>query len=104
MVYSPRESGARGGGGKAMTQYAVNLIAMLNASKQIELLPVYLILRTIITDTVIHTDKDVPEKDALLVRDDIEPERWNAIAKIIRLRIDKHTFPLYVKEKRWRSC
>ncbi len=85
-------------------RYAVNLYALMNASQQIELLPVYWLLRGIVTESVEQIDRQRASKDSLLVRDDVGEERWTAIVKVIRLKARKSEFPLYQNDgKGWRA-
>jgi hypothetical protein len=83
--------------------YAVNVVALLNASKEPPHLPVWLLLREIVTEQVVTPVSDVPGHDALLVRGDVKADRWNAIVSLIRKRFRKAEFPLYEKTRgsRW---
>ena len=75
-------------------RYAVSLIGMMNLSKQPEHLPLYVLLRQIVTPTVIAND-DRLGTEALVVRDDVGRERWDAIVQVVRMKFRPEQFPLY---------
>lgn len=82
---------------------AVNLVAFMNTARVPEYLPLWLVLREIVTEQVVQPVKGKPGHDALFVRDDVSAERWQAIVEIIRRRLKKNQFLLYEKMKgRWR--
>lgn len=83
--------------------YAVNLISFGGLTRELKHLPLYLLLRGIVTETVIQADKKRPTHDALLVSGDVDKERWEAICQLVRLKFRKAQFPLYLKTKNgWR--
>lgn len=82
--------------------YAVNLIAFMNASKQPEYLPLWLVLREVVTEQIVQPVKNKPGHDAVLV--DVDADRWQAIVQIIRVKLGKTQFPLYEKGRsRWKK-
>ena len=86
--------------------YAVNLIAMMNLVKQGPTsLPLLALLRGIVTEEVVlPMGQGVLGHDALLVREDISQERWEAIVKLIRMKLPHYEFPLYEKTERgWKN-
>jgi hypothetical protein len=89
-----------------MPQYAVSLPAMLELTREPTGLPLLVLLQSIVTETVIFP---IPGKDfahqALLVRDDIPPQRWSAVVALIRKRYRYNQFPLYENPagKRWKT-
>lgn len=85
-------------------QFAVNLVSLLGLTREPKYLPLYLLLKGIVTETVIQPEKHRPAHDALLVSSDITQERWEAIVKIVRLKFRYNELPLYQKEKSgWRK-
>jgi hypothetical protein len=84
--------------------YAISMIAMLSLQEQPEHLPIYLLLRGIATETVVHTKPErIDFGAAFLVRDDVTPERWQAIVQICRKKLTKSQLPLYERSAgRWR--
>jgi hypothetical protein len=99
-----RTSGGTGAEGVTV-MYAVNLVALMNLSMQGPTgLPLLVLLRGIVTETVIEARRDAMGTEALLVRDDIGHERWEAIVKLIRTKLPHYEFPLYEKTERgWRN-
>jgi hypothetical protein len=86
--------------------YAVNLIAMMNLAQEGPAgLPLLALLRGIVTeDVVLPMGNGVLGHDALLVREDVSQERWEAIVKLIRTKLPRNEFPLYEKTDRgWRN-
>ncbi|NIV29317.1 MAG: hypothetical protein GWN58_07360 [Anaerolineae bacterium] len=84
--------------------YAIGLVAMMSLREQPQHLPIYMLLRGIATETVVHTKpKHFDLGAALLVRDDVTPERWQAIVQICRKKFTKSDLPLYERHAgRWR--
>ena len=82
-------------------QYAINLVAFLNSSRMINHFPLYLLLKNIVTKTVVHPYPNRAGHTALLVKEDINQEQWQAIFTIIRLKLSKRDFQLYEKRGRW---
>ncbi len=78
-------------------------MAFLNLSKTPSVLPLYLLFRGIVSETVMNPYPSRDGHTALLVREDVSKERWNAIVQIVRLKVPKHELPLYQKEKRRES-
>ena len=85
---------------------AINLIAFMNTARQTEHLPLYVVLRDIVSKEVIQIDKKRPGHSALLVKPSVDLDRWEAIVAIIRLRFTRVEFPLYVRGSRggWEKC
>lgn len=81
--------------------YAVNLIALMNLSMQGPAgLPLLALLRGIVTEEVVLPMGDgVLGHDALLVSEDVSQERWEAIVKLIRMKLPRYEFPLYAQTK-----
>jgi len=79
---------------------AVNLIGFMNTSKMTEHLPLWLVLRPLLTDSTVQPVPARPGHDAVLVRDDVSEEQWRAIVAIIRQRFDKANFPLWERGSR----
>ena len=88
-----------------MTEYAVHLAGMLELTRRPANLPLLLLLRGVVTETVVRPrGEETWGHDALLLRDDVTPERWGAIVKLIRGKFRYHEFPLYEKGQRgWRT-
>jgi hypothetical protein len=68
-------------------------------------LPLLLLLRGIVTE---QTVCPIPGKDishqAVIVREDVSAERWQAIVKLIRTKYRYQQFPLYEKTARgWKT-
>ncbi len=83
-------------------RYAINLVALMNLSKTPEHLPLYLLLRGIVTETMVQ-DNHRLGTEALVVSEDVSAERWDAIAKIVRMKFSPESFPLYQNlGKGWR--
>ena len=85
--------------------YAVSLSAMMELTRDPTGLPLLMLLRGVVTEQVVEP---FPEKafahQGLLVREDIEPERWQAIVKLIRRKFRYDQFPIYEKGKRgWKT-
>lgn len=86
-----------------MAQYAVNLVALMNVSKMPEHLPLYMLLRGVVTEQVVQDDIEELGNEALVVRDDVSAERWEAIVKVVRFKFSATGFPLYKNNgKGWR--
>jgi len=88
-----------------MPQYAVNLGSMMELTRKPADLPLLLLLRGIVTDQAICTESG---KDAIhtavLVKDDVSAERWQAIVTLIRKKYRYNQFPLYEKaDGRWKK-
>ncbi|MBN2129041.1 MAG: hypothetical protein JW741_06065 [Sedimentisphaerales bacterium] len=84
--------------------YAVNTVALMNASKMPEYLALWLVLRDIVTAEIVEPVRGVPGHNALLVRDDVSVERWQAVVAIVRKRLEKNQFPMYEKSNgRWKQ-
>ena len=88
-----------------MKQYAVSLSAMLELTRDPEGLPLLLLLRGVVTDKRVEP---FPAKafahQGVLVREDVEPERWQAIVKLIRKKLRYDQFPIYERGKRgWKT-
>lgn len=77
--------------------YAVNTVALMNASRMPEYLALWLMSRQVVTEQTVQPVRGKPGHDAVLVRDDVSAERWQAIAQIVRMRLEKTQFPLYEK-------
>ena len=87
-----------------MARYAVNLVAMAELTQRVEGLPLWLLLRDIVTEQVVSPDPNRPGHDALLVCSDVDGERWRAIVLLVRREFKKYEFPLYKKLRtRWRQ-
>jgi hypothetical protein len=83
-------------------QYAVSLIGLLNVSKRPEHLPLYWLLKDIVSETVV-AKCHVLGTEALIVRDDVSAERWQAIVKVVQMKFHPAAFPLYENSgKGWR--
>jgi hypothetical protein len=84
-----------------MPDYAVNLGAMMELTREPSGLALLLLLKSI---TVEQPFCPVPGKDyahqALPVGDDVSEDRWNAIVAIIRKKYSYQRFPLYRRTKR----
>lgn len=86
--------------------YAVSLSAMLELTRDPTGFPLLMLLRQVVTEQVVEP---FPEKafvhQGLLVREDIEPERWQAILKLIRTKYRYGQFPVYAKGARggWKT-
>jgi hypothetical protein len=78
----------------ASSQYAINLVALMSLSKMPEHLPLYLLLKGIVTEQVIMDARRLGT-EALVVRGDVSAERWSAIVKIVRMKFNAESFPLY---------
>ena len=62
----------------------------------------YIVLRQIVTEEVVM-DPDRFGTEALVVRDDLKPGQFLAIARILQMRFRPEEFPLYEnKNKDWR--
>lgn len=85
------------------TMFAINLVAFLNLSKTPSMLPLYLLFRGIVSETVMNPYPSRDGHTALLVREDVSKERWDAIVKIVRTKIPKRELLLYQKDKRWKT-
>lgn len=84
------------------TRYAVNLVALMNLSKMPEHLPLYLLLKGIVTGEVVNSQLGILGTDALLVQKDVPRERWDAIVKVVRMKFRPAMFPLYENVgRRW---
>jgi len=84
---------------------AVSLTGMLELTRNPSGLPLLMLLRDIVTE---ETVEPFPERafahQGLLVREDITPERWQAIVKLIRKQLKYHQFPIYEKGTRgWKT-
>jgi len=87
-----------------LVMYAINAVALLNASRMPEHLALWLVLREMVTEQTVQPVKNVPGHDAVLVRDDVDADRWQAIVQIVRRRFKKNEFLLYAKENgRWKK-
>jgi hypothetical protein len=85
-----------------MARYAVNLVGLMCLSKMAEHLPLYLLLKGIVTEEVVM-DKNRLGTEALVVSGDVSAERWQAIVKVVRLKFGAAQFPLYENRgKGWR--
>jgi hypothetical protein len=83
-------------------QYAVSLVGLLNVCKQPEHLPLYWLLENIVTTTVVAKGHTLGT-EALVVRDDVSAERWEAIVKVVQMKFRPAAFPLYENAgKGWR--
>jgi hypothetical protein len=86
--------------------YAVNLIAMAELTRDIENLPLLLLLRNVVLvrGPTVKTLRGIGH-EALLVKDDVTAERWNALVLLIRKKFRYAEFPLYEKKLRghWRA-
>jgi hypothetical protein len=71
-------------------KYAVNLVGLMNLKLMPQHWGVYWLLRDIVTDTVVQDKGETMGHEALLVRDDVSTERWQAIVKIIRMKWRKN--------------
>lgn len=102
MVGSTSSGGDAGGIAFIMRpeMYAVNLVSFGGLTREPKHLPLYLLLKDIVTSEVIQADKKRPVHDALLVSEDVTGERWEAICQIIRLKFRRAEFPLYLKTKK----
>lgn len=79
-----------------MKQYAVNLVAFMNVSKQPEHLPLAWLLNGVTTETVVHcSEHDRLGTEAVLIREDVTEERWQAIVKVVQMKFRPTEFPLY---------
>ena len=88
-----------------MTSFAVSLSAMLELTRQSSDLPLLMLLGQVVTEQIVEP---FPEKafahQGLLIREDIEPERWQAIVHLIRTRFRYDQFPIYEKGPRgWKT-
>lgn len=84
------------------SRYAVNLCAMLNVSKQPEHAAIHIVLRQIVTEEVVM-DPGCLGTEALVVREDLKPGQFLAIARLLQMRFRPEEFPLYEnKGKGWR--
>ena len=82
--------------------YAVNLVAFMNTAKSIDLLPLWFLLRDIVTKRIVRPYPTKAGHDAVLVRSDVSKERWCAVVQIVRTKLNKNEFPLYTRGKgRW---
>jgi hypothetical protein len=79
--------------------YAVNLYALAELTREPRHLAPLLLLRSVLTETVVRPFPEKPNHDALLVADDVAPERWQAIVTIIRNVLPYHELPLYEKRR-----
>lgn len=87
------------------TEYAVHLASMMELIREPCGLPLLALLQGIVTEDVFCP---MPGKDwshqALMVREDVGAERWQAIVKLIRRVYRYEQFPLYEKRNgRWKT-
>ena len=83
--------------------YAVNLMAIAELTRKPANLALWLVLRDFVTETEIQTLPGM-QHASLLVRDEIGPERWQAMVAIIRSRFSYPAFPMYEKTQGyWRA-
>ena len=85
--------------------YAVSLVAMMELTRDSTGLPLLMLLQQVVTERVVEP---FPEKafahQGLLIREDVEPERCQAIVKLIRKRFRYDQFPIYEKGPRgWKT-
>ena len=80
---------------------AVNLVQLMSIARTPQHLPLFLLLRGVVTETTVST-LDNMGHTALLVRDDVSEERWRAIVRVVRLKFPRWEFPLYEKVGGWR--
>ena len=86
-------------------QYAVNLGAMMELTRDSKTIGLLALLQGIVIDEPFCpvSGKDWSHQ-ALPVKDDVTEERWNAIVHLIRQHYRYHEFPLYRRTKRgWRT-
>ncbi|MBN1137740.1 MAG: hypothetical protein JXM73_14225 [Anaerolineae bacterium] len=82
--------------------YAVNLVGLMGLGRELGALPLYLLLRGIVTEQVVQAGSGMGH-EALVVRDDVPAERWRAIVAVVRSRYWRVELPLYERVSgRWR--
>jgi hypothetical protein len=82
--------------------YAVNLVAFMNTAKSIDLLPLWLLFKDIVTKQIVRPYPTKMGHDAVLVRSDVSKERWCAVVQIVRTKLNKNEFLLYTRARgRW---
>jgi len=83
---------------------AVSLVAMMALTRDPTGLPLWLLLREIVSETVVVPQPEKFGSAALLVREDVPPERWEAIVKLIRKTYRHYEFELFEKGARgWKK-
>ena len=92
-------------GQKRKSIYAVSLVGMMELTRDPTGLPLLMLLNDVVTDKRVEP---FPEKafahQGLIVREDVDPERWQAIVKLIRSKFRYDQFPIYEKGKRgWKT-
>ena len=85
--------------------YAVSITAMMELTREPAGLPLLLLLKGIVTETVIWPVRDKEwAHQAFLVSDEVTAERWEAIVALIRGKFRYAQFPLYEKGARgWKT-
>lgn len=77
---------------------AVSLVALSALTRDPTGLPLWLLLREIVTEEVVVPQPTKFASAALLVREDVPPERWEAIVKLIRKKYRHYEFELFEKK------
>ena len=85
--------------------YAINIPAMMGLTREPSGLPLLLLLRSIVTETVVSPIKGKEfAHQAFLVSEEVSEERWNAIVTLIRKKYSYNRFPLYRRTARgWKT-